>query len=147
MYGAIMAQPDEMIEVLFVNCTRIPLSEKNSVLGLGPREAKGRIAFEIVKKFYGEKKALAAQEAFASQFSKGELPSDIPEYSVSLPMASANIITMTDMASSKSEARRLISQGGVRIDGKVITVDQLVEKDSLIQVGKRKFAKIKNKKS
>ncbi len=146
MYGAVMAQPDEMIDPLFINCTRIPLSEKTGLMALGPREAKGKIAFEIVKKFYGEKKAAAAQEAFINQFRKKQLPDDIKEYSVALPMASANVITIAELAASISEARRLISQGGVKIDGRVINDNQIIDKDVLLQVGKRKFAKIKLKK-
>ena len=46
MYGAIMAQPDEMMELLFVNCTRIPLAEKGTLMAQGPRIAKGKIAFK-----------------------------------------------------------------------------------------------------
>ncbi len=146
MYGAVMAQPDEMIEVLFVNVTRIPLAEKKAVLDLGPRDSKARVALEIVKKFYGEKKALSAQEAFVSQFSKGELPQDIEE--VSLPAGKHLIAEMiaTVLKLSKSEARRLISQGGVKIDGEVVKTDgeiEITSKEILLQVGKRRFAKIK----
>ncbi len=148
MYGAIMAQPDEMIEVLFVNVTRIPLLEKKAILDLGPRDAKARVALEIVKKFYGEKKALLAQEAFVSQFSKGELPQDIEQ--VNLPAGKHLIaeIIATVLKLSKSEARRLISQGGVKIDGEVVKTDgeiEITSKEILLQVGKRRFAKIKAK--
>lgn len=148
MYGAIMAQPDEMIEVLFINNTRIPLSEKIALMDLGPRDAKAKVALEIVTKFYGGGKAQLAQEAFVSQFSKGELPQDIEQ--VSLPAGKHLITEMiaTVMKLSKSEARRLISQGGVKIDGKVIKADgdiEISKKEILLQVGKRRYAKIKAK--
>jgi tyrosyl-tRNA synthetase len=148
MYGAIMAQPDEMIEPLFINCTRIPLSEKTSLMNLGPRDAKAKVAFEIVKKFYGEKKATSAQEAFVSQFSKGELPGGIP-----LKILSGDITKVSDavvaagLATSKSDARRLIEQGGVRLGGAMVVEDKIVisSNEQLLQVGKRKFVKIKSK--
>ncbi|MEK7161348.1 MAG: tyrosine--tRNA ligase, partial [Patescibacteria group bacterium] len=148
MYGAIMAQPDEMIEVLFINNTRIPLSEKIALMDLGPRDAKAKVALEIVTKFYGGGKAQLAQEAFVSQFSKGELPQDIEQ--VSLPAGKHLITEMiaTVMKLSKSEARRLISQGGEKIDGKVIKADgdiEISKKEILLQVGKRRYAKIKAK--
>jgi len=148
MYGAIMAQPDEMIEVLFVNNTRLPLSEKNTIMNLGPRDAKAKVALEIVKNFYGEKKALLAQEAFISQFSKGELPQDIQ--GVSLPAGKYLLTEVMAMAMkfSKSEGRRLITQRGVKIDGEVVKTDSEIEvtsKEILLQVGKRRFAKIKSK--
>ncbi|MBI5530760.1 MAG: tyrosine--tRNA ligase [Candidatus Doudnabacteria bacterium] len=146
MYGAVMAQPDEMIEVLFVNVTRIPLSEKKAILDLGPRDAKAKVALEIVKKFYGEKKALAAQAAFVSQFSKGELPEDIEVKT--LPAGSQLIsgVIAATMGISKSEARRLIAQGGVKIDSEVVKADgnlEIGKKEILFQVGKRRFVKIK----
>jgi tyrosyl-tRNA synthetase len=138
-----------MLELLFINCTRIPLSEKGGLMALGPREAKGKIAFEIVKKFYGEKKAAAAQDAFVSQFSKGELPKDIKEESMAFGTEmSANVVAGV-MSMSKSEVRRLMEQGGVKIDGKVIKEDESIiidENPKLIQVGKRKFVKIIGKK-
>jgi tyrosyl-tRNA synthetase len=148
MYGAIMAQPDEMIEPLFINCTRIPLSEKDALQKMGPRDFKAKVALEIVKKFYGEKKAVLAQEAFVSQFSKGELPQDIPT-----KILSADIIKISDavvaagMVASKSEARRLIEQGGIKLDGAVVKEDvvSISDKEQLLQVGKRKFVKIKSK--
>ncbi len=145
MYGAIMAQPDEMIEVLLVNVTRIPLTEKKSILDLGPRDAKAKVALEIVKKFYGEKKALAAQEAFVSQFSKGELPADIATKILPAGKKLISEVMMAAMAMSKSEARRLMAQGGVKINDQVVKEDgtiEIGEKEILLQVGKRRFAKI-----
>lgn len=147
MYGAVMAQPDEMLELLFVNNTRIPLSEKAGLMALGPRDAKGKIAFEIVKKFYGEKKALAAQEAFISQFTKGELPANITviktkpgSYKIS------DLLVAHNLAFSKSDARRLIQQKGVKVDQVTVEEDKEIyfdgNREFLVQVGKRKFIKL-----
>ena len=148
MYGAVMAQPDEMIEILFINCTRIPLTEKNNVLGSGPRNAKAKVAFEIVKKFYGEKKAQEAEAAFISQFSKGGLPEDIVVKVLPVEVTTVSeAAVLAGLVESKSEVRRLIQQGGVKLNGEVVKEDKLEMKkeEQLLQVGKRRFAKIKSK--
>ncbi|MDR3642800.1 MAG: tyrosine--tRNA ligase [Candidatus Doudnabacteria bacterium] len=146
MYGAVMAQPDEMIEILFINCTRIPLSEKDELMAKGPREAKGKIAFEIVRKFYGEKKAAEAEAAFVSQFSKGELPGDIP--SKKIAAGSYDIVDLmleAALVSSKSEARRMIEQNGVKVDQQLFkekNLEKIAGQEIILQVGKRKFVKL-----
>ena len=146
MYGAIMAQPDEMIEPLFINCTRIPLTDKTSLMAMGPRDAKGKVALEIVKKFYGEKKALEAQEAFINQFSKGELPSEI--LVKNLPAGSydlVEILLQMGLVASKSEARRMMEQNGVKVNQELFKEKTLVKTDGrelVLQVGKRKFVKL-----
>lgn len=147
MYGAIMAQGDEMIEVLYINCTRLPLSEKIAIMDLGPRQAKAKVALEIVKKFYGEKQALEAEAAFVSQFSKGHLPEEIGnkkiqpgEYQLS------ELLMLAGLTASKSESRRLIEQKGVKVNQQVVEDIKIVvdgKKEFLLQVGKRKFVKIK----
>ena len=147
MYGAIMAQGDEMIEVLYINCTRLPLSEKIAIMDLGPRQAKAKVALEIVKKFYGEKQALEAEAAFVSQFSKGHLPEEIGnkkiqpgEYQLS------ELLMLAGLTASKSESRRLIEQKGAKVNQQVVEDIKIVvdgKKEFLLQVGKRKFVKIK----
>lgn len=147
MYGAIMAQGDEMIEVLYINCTRLPLSEKKAIMDLGPRQAKAKVALEIVKKFYGEKMALEAEAAFVSQFSKGHLPEEIGnkkiqpgEYQLS------ELLMLAGLTASKSESRRLIEQKGAKVNQQVVEDIKIVvdgKKEFLLQVGKRKFVKIK----
>ena len=147
MYGAIMAQPDEMIEVMFVNNTRIPLSEKGEIMALGPRDAKARVAFEIVKKFYGEMRAQKAAKVFTSRFSKKGAPEEAYEKKV-LKMGNRVLIDLVvELAGikSKSEARRLIIGGAVELDRKTVTDPNLVIKlgeGKIIRIGKKKFFKI-----
>ena len=76
MYGQVMAQPDEMIEILFVNNTLLSLDEIKGFMELNPKESKMRLAKEIVKIFYGEKEAEKAEENFENTFSRGEFPED-----------------------------------------------------------------------
>lgn len=142
MFGAIMAQPDEMIEVLFVNVTRIPLSDKDKILKMGPRDAKMFIAQDIVKKFYGGKEAQKAKEEFERVFSKGERPEEIVEVE-----NKGNIIqtsVATGLVESNSEMKRLIDQKAVKINDTVIEKwDHPTQSGDIVQIGPRKFYKVK----
>jgi tyrosyl-tRNA synthetase len=146
MYGALMAQPDEMTEALFINCTRIPLAQKDAVLALGPKAAKERVAFEIVKIMHGEKAAMAAQENFEKLFSKHEMPEDLPELKLTTgEMAAIDVVLLSGVVKSRGEARRLIEQGGFEISGKVVkdfagTLD--LKDGEAIKIGKKRFFRL-----
>jgi len=148
MYGAVMAQPDEMIETLFIHCTRIPLAEKDNIMKLDPKEAKMRLAFEIVKIFCGEKTAYAAQENFEKIFSKKEVPDDIPELKIKeKKLFALDLAVLAGVLKSKSDARRLIEQGGFEFDGAIvkdIKAVLAVKNGAVIRVGKKYFFRIKD---
>lgn len=142
MFGAIMAQPDEMTEVLFVNVTRIPLTEKNKIILLGPREAKMLIAHDIVKRFYGEKDAQKALDEWEKVFSNKEMPSEIVE-ARGEGMKLVDFMTENAMAESASEAKRLLDQGAVSINDEVIKEwGRVLKKKDVVRVGPRKFLKV-----
>jgi len=153
MFGQIMAQPDEMTEILFINNTYLSLEEIKGIVAGNPRDAKARLAFEIVKIFYGEKQAKIAGEEFNRVFHNKELPSDIPSFET--PKNNYFILDLlfdTNLASSKNEAKRLIEGGGVEIinkDKKERVTDWKKEVNlqdgMIIKVGSRKFVKIKIK--
>lgn len=144
MYGQVMALPDEVIMDCFKLCTEI---ETETVKGLSPRQAKARLAGEIVKIYHGEKAAREAEKEFNRVFKEKGLPSEIPAVSIKgQTIDILNLLVKTKMAPSRTEARRLIIQGGVKIDGEVQKDWQKIlkiKKGEIIQVGKRKFAKIK----
>jgi len=140
MFGAIMAQPDEMTEVLFVNVTRVPLSEKEKIMSLGPREAKMVVAQDIVKRFYGERKAQKAKEEWEKVFSKKELPSEMEE------VQTAKLVDLVGMVmqGSATSAKILIDQGAVKVNGEVKKEWNFVpQSGDTVQMGSRKFVKIK----
>src|SRR3989344_3677462 len=154
MFGKIMSWPDGFILPAFELCTNIPMDKIKELKQFlqvkenNPRDIKLQLAEEIVKIYHGDKKAQSAKQAFVSQFSKGELPSDIPVKSFAMSMAVSGTLVAVGLATSKSEAKRLLEQGGVKIDGKVQNQDiELEFSDSpiLIQVGKRKFVRVKRK--
>jgi tyrosyl-tRNA synthetase len=140
-----MAQPDEMIEVLFVNITRIPLEDIKKILGEGPKEAKMNVAFEIVKKFYGEKKATVAKNEWISVFSKKEGPQSAPELKLKKKNISIIDLLIESGIKSKSEARRLIAQNAISINNEVKKdPDEVVslKGGEILKVGKKNFFKI-----
>ncbi|WUR14170.1 tyrosine--tRNA ligase [[Empedobacter] haloabium] len=112
--------------------------------GANPRDAKVAIAQEIVARFHSQQAAEDALADFVNR-SKGGIPDDIAELSVTgAPLGLAQLLKQTGLCASTSEAMRMIDQGGVRIDGTVISDKALkVEAGTFVlQVGKRKFARV-----
>jgi len=144
LFGAIMALPDPMIEPLFINCTRIPLAEKDSLMSKGPRYAKAAIAFDIVKRFHGEEKAQEAEKTFDDTFSKGGVPEDIQEISFSKSDVLVDLLIKAGIVPSKTEWRRLITDGAVRTsdDVKITDVNFIPAGTVILKIGKRRFVKV-----
>ncbi|HXK31965.1 MAG TPA: tyrosine--tRNA ligase [Candidatus Paceibacterota bacterium] len=148
MYGKIMSMKDGFILEYFELCTDIPLSEikKMSFKKTNPRDLKARLAREIVSIYHGKESALAAEKEFNKVFKEKKLPSSVSLIKIS--QKSLNILELlfkAKLASSKTEAKRLINQKGVKIGNEVQTDWQKqikIKKGLVIQVGKRKFAKI-----
>ncbi len=144
LYGAIMALPDPMIEPLFLNVTRIPLSEKDSIMAEGPRKAKARIALDIVQRFHGEKEAAAAEKTWEETFSKGGVPEDMLEVSFGTGDSLAEVLIKAGVIPSKTEWRRLIDGGAVRDeqDEKISDANFAPSKTIILKIGKRRFVKV-----
>lgn len=120
MFGAIMQQPDEMIRLILVNNTRIPLDEVDRILAAkNPRDAKMRAAFEVTRIFHGENEATSAQEKFVTLVQKKEVSEDLPRVSIKYQKPTLFELARACLGkeTSNSEVRRLISQGAIRIDG------------------------------
>ena len=149
MFGQIMAQPDEMMELLFVNCTHVSLDEIQTLLASDrPRDTKVRLAREIVTLFHGEKVANEEEYYFTETFSKKNVQAeDIPECEVKKETNILDALVSFEFAQSKGDARRKIEQGGVSIDGEKITDANFVFDESvrgkILRVGKKHFAKLK----
>ncbi|HUT96438.1 MAG TPA: tyrosine--tRNA ligase [Candidatus Paceibacterota bacterium] len=148
MFGKVMSISDDLIITYFVHCTRIDMDkirgyEKQLLLETtNPRDIKMELAFEIVKIYWGEKGAENGKKYFVSVFQKKDLPDEIQEYK----LAGKNIVDVlveTNLATSRGDAKRLIEQGGIEIDGEEIkSIDIIVNRNSIIQKGKRFFVKI-----
>ena len=147
IYGQIMAQPDEMIELLFINCTLLSLEEiKKVMIENNPRNSKAKLAHNVTKMLHGEKAADNAQEYFEKTIVKKEVPEKIAKTLViDKNWSVVELLHFVKIVSSKTEARRLIEQGGVRIEGAIIgDRDATIRptNDMVIKVGKRKFVKV-----
>jgi tyrosyl-tRNA synthetase len=147
MFGAIMTQPDEMIEVLFINNTRIPIEEKDKIMALGPRDAKARIAHEIVKIFYGEKAAKTAEANFINTFSKKEAPTDAEEIFVGSGTLLSEALLSTNVINSKTEFTTLVRNGAVtNLDtGEKVSDIKTLAANATYKIGKHRFLKIRIK--
>ena len=155
-FGRAMSIPDELLVEWFRLCTDVGPDEVEAIEGgladgsLHPGETKRRLAREIVTLYHGEDAAHAAEERFDAVHRKGEIPEDIPEHPLPGGDGAIGLVALivdAGLASSKGEARRLIEQGGVRIDGRQVTDPQVALPPGdlagkVLQVGKRRFARL-----
>jgi len=145
MYGKIMALPDEVVLPVFNLCTEIEDEKIKEIMKLNPREAKTKLAKEIVSIYHGRGKAERAEREFNRVFREKKLPTIIPQ--VQIKEKSLNILELLvkiKLISSKSEAKRLILQKAVKINGVLKeNWQEIIEikKGIVIQVGKRRFVK------
>jgi tyrosyl-tRNA synthetase len=150
MYGKLMSIPDFAMGKYMRLVTRwtpheIESMEKEVASGkLHPRDAKMKLSFEITSIFYGDAEAQKAQDAFIKTFQQKEIPDEMPEYELQTDQTLLDVILAAKMAASKSEARRLFDQKGVRLDGEKMERGDLVfPHPGVLQVGKRKFLRVR----
>ena len=150
-YGKVMSIPDEAMLQYYQLVTRFEpsqiaqIKEELTSSRLHPRDAKMQLAREIVSIFHGDEAAAKAEGHFKTVFQQRELPPDMPEHTLSAPINIVDLMHAAALVSSKREARRLIQQGGVKLDGMVVdSVDSIVEpgQGEVLQVGRRKFVRL-----
>ncbi len=152
IFGKIMSIPDTMILPYFTHCTRVPMMEVAQIEAdiasekVNPRDAKIRLAKELVAMLYSEQDAQTEEEYFVNTFSKKQLPSDIAQIEVAEGEMLIDVLVRENLAASKGEARRKITGGGVKIDGEKIAdvaqVFDIAQNDKIMQVGKKEFRKL-----
>jgi len=147
MFGKVMSWTDDMIIHGFELCTRVPMLEVNKMetemkQGGNPRDYKLRLAFELVKTFLGEKSARQGQEHFHKVIQEREKPAAITDLKPS-EYTIISVLTESKFCKSKSEARQVIAQGGVKInENKVEDINAAVKKGDVVKKGSRFFVKI-----
>ena len=162
MFGKIMSISDDLMwryfDLLsFKTSAEIKEIKKKTKQGLNPMEAKKMLSAEIVTRFHGKEKALLAEKEFTNRFSKGNDPAEIKLIRLSIKASSISIVDLLSseelgdykLCKSKSEARRMITQGAVKIDGNKISDDTILVQnpsENTYQVGKLKHLQIKLKK-
>jgi tyrosyl-tRNA synthetase len=152
MYGKVMSIPDELIIRYFQLATDLPKKEIEEIEKglrdgiLHPRDVKARLAREIVRMYHGEEESKKAEEEFERVFRQKELPENVKEYVLNEKRVwIIRLLNLVGAVKSNSEARRLISQGAVEIDGERILDSNLeieLEKPIILRVGKHFFRKI-----
>jgi len=141
MFGKLMSIGDELMYKYFECLTDCDLAEVKS---MHPKDAKLKLAEEIVSQFHGDGCAKEAKASFEKVFSKKELPDDIPEYAVAVDDGEPiiDVLVKTGMSPSKNEVRRLIRQGAVSVDGRKISNDDFLVRKGVVRIGKRRFLRL-----
>jgi len=151
IYGKAMSISDDLMPEYYQLATSLSSAEVKAILAmidhgsLHPRDAKMRLAREIVALYHGTSAASEAEKAFQLVFQKKELPSDIAVFEFDQPINVLEVMVKTGLTPSKSEARRLIQQNGVKINSETVSKIDLEltgRTELVIQVGKRKFARV-----
>ena len=151
MYGKTLSIPDNMIEKYFMLAANYDDSSMDKVKKslsdskINPRDIKRELARKIVEVYYSEDLAKKAEDNFDKIFIKKDIPDDMPQMKLDEDMPLVDILLLYELVSSKSEARRLIDQGAVRInDQKCMDRDHIIIGDEplVIKVGKRRFLKV-----
>lgn len=148
MFGKVMSIPDELIKKYFILATRKSIVEIEQILKLpNPRDQKELLALAITELYYDEKRAESARQYFIEVFRNKGMPDKIEEKTFKQGQYKlSEILISSGLVSSKSEARRLFDQKGVKLND-VVTTDCDIELDGtkprLIQIGKRKFLRVK----
>ncbi len=150
MYGKVMSVPDFAMGTysrLVSRWTPVEIDEMENAVESGslhPRDAKMKLAREIVSIFYSDEEALEAEKAFVNLFQQKQTPDDMPEYEMENGATVLDVLMGAGLTSSKSEARQLIDQKGVRLDDEVLERgDHPFPRPGVLRVGKRRFVRVK----
>ncbi len=155
MYGKLMSISDELMFRYYELLSTLTLEEIERMRDemeagtLHPKEVKSRLAMELVERFHGAKAAKKAREGFEAQFVQGKVPDNIPEYELSGDMDRTSLFLPkvfkdAGLVKSTSEARRLIKQGAVSVDGSKVASEEISipEQGVVCKIGKRRYLKI-----
>jgi tyrosyl-tRNA synthetase len=153
MFGKVMSIPDNLIAPYYKLCTEIPLETIDELVktlagGANPRDSKASLARDIVRQYHGDTAALKAEEDWNRTFRDKQGPTDEQIETIKLRGAQSILDFLTEfkVVTSNSEARRLLAQNGVRVDGETVTDESTKLKGGeMVQVGKRRFFKLEAK--
>lgn len=146
MFGLTMTIPDGLIVKYFALLTDLSIDdiathEKALAGGENPRNVKAQLAWHLTRIFHGEKAADAARDAFERTFTQGGVPDEMPEFAIHGNDSIVPLLVATGLASSNSDARRLIDQKGVTLDDALVTLET-VPKPGVLRRGKRQFVRL-----
>lgn len=154
MFGKCMRIPDELIVKYFELTTTLTGQEVDEIKasldsGANPKEAKLRLGQQLVRQYHSEEDSKAALQEWDKLHSKRQVPDEMPEYQMQSEMQLFRLLLDTKLVNGSSQAKRVITDGGVRIDGEQVkTPSQMIEPKAggsfVLQVGRRKFIRVKS---
>jgi len=151
MYGKVMSIPDALLKDYFDLCSDVPEEEAAALIREDPMRAKLALAESIVKRYHGEPAARAAADFFDRTVRRKQIPDELPVVRLPADLVEngrvwiARLVTQCGFAASTSEARRLVAQGAVSLDGEAVTdpsANVVPRNGAVLKVGKRRFAKV-----
>jgi tyrosyl-tRNA synthetase len=142
IYGKTMSIPDVLIEKYVRLISGLDLREQEQVQAMKPRDAKAALARQLVKRLHGEDAARRAEEDFNLKFRKREIPTDREAYSGG-DTDLVGVLVGTGIASSRNDARRLLEQGGVRVNGEKVGPGQAALKTGDVVAARRRYIELK----
>lgn len=143
VYGKTMSIPDSLTEKYLRLVSGLSGPELDRVLALKPRDAKAALARQLVKRLYGDDGAGKAEAEFDARFRKREAPEEMSELAAENPADLVSTIVQAGFAKSRGDARRLIDQGGIRINGEKANPESTLRNGDVLQAGKRNFVRIR----
>lgn len=151
MYGKVMSIPDHAMRNYFDLLSNFEpaqiadIEQRIAAGSLHPMEAKMMLARDLVTIYHDAEAAAHAEAHFKRVFQKGKLPEEMPTHKLAAPQNIVDLLVELGLAPSKSQARRLVAQGGVRLDGEQVeSIEETVmpDKEAILQVGKRRFVRL-----
>jgi tyrosyl-tRNA synthetase len=143
IYGKTMSIPDRLTEKYLRLISGLSPAEVAATLKLKPRDAKAALARRLVKRLRGEEAAARAEGDFDRQFRQREVPEQIPERAVSKPDDLVGTLVEVELAATRGAAKRLVEQGGVRVNGEKASAETRLNDGDVLQAGKRSFVRIR----
>jgi tyrosyl-tRNA synthetase len=141
MFGKLMSVPDPLMDRYFLLCTNVDMDEVKKEMH--PRDKKRWLGREIVKIYHGAEAAQAADDAFVRQFSQREVPLEMEEKTVSSPINVVDLVVAVGFAGSKRDARRLVDQGAVQLDGTRATASEVTLQDGAVLKVSRRYVRLR----
>jgi tyrosyl-tRNA synthetase len=139
IYGKTMSIPDRLTEKYVRFISSLDAEAQASTLAMKPRDAKAALARRMVERLHGRDAAERAEDDFNRKFRQREVPQQIEEFAAGFPIRLVEALVTSGLARSNGEARRLIEQRGVKVDGTVATGDDPLQPNIVVQVGKRRW--------
>src|SRR6267378_2021679 len=143
IYGKTMSIPDTLTEKYLRLVSGLEGGELDAALAMKPRDAKAALARRLVKRLHGEEAAARAEADFETRFRKREITEDMAELVATDPDDLVATLVEGGLAKSRGDARRLIEQGGIRVNGEKASLEAKLKDGDVLQAGKRSFVRIR----